>query len=84
MIGSIQRKKRHGRTFSDSHAIPLNESDFLSGGIKRGSFIRGAKLFTGNDALILGVVGHLKHSKLSEVIRQPVEMLFATLKGDTF
>lgn len=62
------------------HALPLNESDFASGGINRDSFIRAFKLFTGNEALILGVVGHLTHSKLSEVIGQLVEMLSACLR----
>jgi mRNA interferase MazF len=65
-------------------ALPLNESDFASGGINRDSFIRGFKLFTGNEALILGVAGHLTHSKLSEVIGQLVEMLSACLRDDTF
>lgn len=37
-----------------------------------------------NEALILGVAGHLTHSKLSEVIGQLVEMLFASLSDDTF
>jgi mRNA interferase MazF len=65
--------------------LPLkNESDFASGGIKRDSFIHGFKLFTGNEALILGVAGHLTHSKLSEVIGQLVEMLSACLRDDTF
>jgi mRNA interferase MazF len=72
------------KQYGDFHALPLSESDFISGGIKRDSFIRGAKLFTGNDALILGVAGRLKHSKLSEVIHQLVEMLSACLKDDSF
>lgn len=72
------------KPYDDLHALPLNEADFLSGGIKRDSFIRGAKLFTGSEALILGVAGHLTHSKLSEVIRQLIEMLSACLKDDTF
>ena len=37
-----------------------------------------------NEALILGVAGHLTHSKLSEVIGQLVEMLSACLRDDTF
>jgi mRNA interferase MazF len=68
----------------DSYALPLNESDFVSGGIKRDSFIRGFKLFTGSEALMLGVAGHLTHAKLSEVIGQLVDMLSACLSDDTF
>jgi mRNA interferase MazF len=72
------------KQYGDMHALPLNKSDFVSGGINRDSFIRGFKLFTGNEALILGVAGHLTHSKLSEVIGQLVEMLSACLRDDTF
>ena len=67
------------KKYGDLHALSLKESDFLSGGIKRDSFIRGAKLFTANEALILGVAGHLTHSKLSEVICQLIEILSACL-----
>jgi len=55
--------------------------------VGRGDFLLcqiGFKLFTGNEALILGVAGHLTHSKLSEVIGQLVEMLSACLRDDTF
>ena len=72
------------KQYGDLHALPLCESDFASGGISRDSFIRGAKLFTASQALILGVAGHLTHSKLSEVIRQLVELLSSCLRGDIF
>jgi mRNA interferase MazF len=47
------------------HALSLKELYFVSGGIKRDILIRGAKLFTANEALIFGVAGHLAHSKVS-------------------
>ncbi len=72
------------KQYGDMHALPLNDSDFASGGINRDSFIRGFKLFTGNEPLILGVAGHLTHSKLFEVVGQLVEMLSACLRDDTF
>lgn len=73
------------RQYGDLHALSLKESDFFSGGIKRDSFIRATtKLFTANEALILGVAGHLTHSKLSEVVSQLVDILSACLKDDTF
>jgi hypothetical protein len=72
------------KQYGDLHALSLNESDFVSGGIKRDSFIRVFKLFTGSEALILGVAGQLTHSKLSEVIGQLVEMLSTCLRDDTF
>jgi len=72
------------KQYGDIHALSLNETGFLSGGLKRESFIRGARIFTANESLILGVAGHLTHSKLSEVISQLIEMLSACLKNDTF
>ena len=72
------------KQYGDLHALPLKESDFLSGGIKRESFIRGAKLFTANETLILGVAGHLNRSKLSEVIHRLVDLLSAYLRDETF
>ena len=72
------------KQYGDLHAMSLKESDFFSGGIKRDSFIRGTKLFTANEALILGVAGHLTHSKLSEVVSQLIDILSACLKDDTF
>jgi mRNA interferase MazF len=77
-------KGRYRKQYGDMQAVPLNESDFAYGGINRDSFIRAFKLFTGNESLILGVAGHLTHSKLSEVIGQLVEMLSACLRDDTF
>jgi mRNA interferase MazF len=72
------------KQYGDLHALPLHETNFVSGGIKRDSFIRGFKLFTGSEALILGVAGHPTHAKLSEVIGQLVDLLFACLRDDTF
>ena len=72
------------KQYGDRHAIPLCESDFASGSISRDSFIRVAKIFTGSQALMLGVAGHVNHSKLSEVIRQLVDLLSACLGDETF
>jgi mRNA interferase MazF len=72
------------KQYGDLHALSLKESDFFSGGIKRDSFIRGTKLFTANEALILGVAGHLNHSKLSKGVSQLIDILSASLNDDTF
>ena len=70
--------------YDDLHALSLKEGDFLSCGIRVESFIRASKLFTANEALILGVAGNLTDSKLAEVIHYLIEMLSACLKDDTF
>ena len=72
------------KQYGDLHAIPLCESDFASGSLTRDSFIRVAKIFTGSQALMLGVAGHLSHSKPSEVIHQLVDLLSACLADETF
>ena len=74
----------HQQAIWRSSCLVPQESDFFSGGIKRDSFIRGTKLFTANEALILGVAGHLTHSKLSEVVSQLIDILSVCLKDDTF
>jgi hypothetical protein len=46
-------------------------------------FIRGAKLFTANEALMLDIAGHLTHSKRSEVIFPIIKMQSTCLEDDT-
>lgn len=62
----------------------LKKTDFFTGGIRVDSFIRVSKVFTANEALILGVAGHLTDSKLTEVINYLIEMLSACLEDATF
>jgi mRNA interferase MazF len=58
--------------------------DFLPGSLKRGSFIRVGKLFTANDAIIVGVAGHLESAKIAEAIPLLIELLSAGLQDNTF
>ena len=57
---------------------------FSPGGIRVDSFIRASKRFTANEALILGVAGHLTDSKLAEVIQYLIEMLAACQEDAIF
>lgn len=72
------------KQYDDPHALSLNESDFLSGSLRRDSFIRIGKLFTANKTLIAGIAGHLESAKIAEAIEHLIEMLSACLKDDTF
>jgi mRNA interferase MazF len=45
------------RSYADRLAIPLLDSDFAEGGLKRESFLRIGKLFTANVSIIIGVAG---------------------------
>ena len=72
------------KQYDDSHALSLNESHFLSGSLRRESFIRFGKLFTANETLIIGVGGHLESTKIAEAIEHLIKMLSAGLQDDTF
>jgi mRNA interferase MazF len=71
------------KQYDDSQALSLKEGDFHSGGIRVDNFIRVSKFFAANEALILGVAGHLTDSKLTEVIHYLIEMLSTCLGDDT-
>ena len=72
------------KQYDDPHALLLNESDFLSGSLRRDSFIRIGKLFTANETLIAGIAGHVKSAKIAEAIAHLIEMRSACLQDDTF
>ncbi len=72
------------KQYDDSHALSLNESDFISGSLRRESFIRVGKLFTANESLIIGVAGHLESTKIAEAIEHLIEMLSVDLQDNTF
>ena len=79
LLCQITRKQ-----YDDSHALSLNESDFISGSLRRESFIRVGKLFTANESLIIGVAGHLESTKIAEAIEHLIKMLLTGLKDNTF
>ena len=56
------------KPYDDSHALSLIYADFSDGGVRRDNFIRIRKLFSANQVLILGIVGHLTSTNLAEVI----------------
>jgi mRNA interferase MazF len=72
------------KQYDDAHALSLKESDFLSGGLQRVSFIRVGKLFTANEAIIVGLAGHIEPAKIAEAIALLVKILSAGLQDDIF
>jgi mRNA interferase MazF len=56
------------QTHPDSLTIPLNDSDFASGGLQQPSFIRPNHVFTAEGRIILYRAGSLKSEKWREVI----------------
>ena len=47
------------KQYDDSHALSLNDSDFISGSLRRDSFIRNGMLLSANENLVVGVLGVL-------------------------
>ena len=59
----------------DSYAIPLEDKDFETGGLKQKSNVRPNRLFTADQHIVLYTVGHLRNEKIREVIRKIVEIV---------
>lgn len=61
----------------DESALPLQDSDFVQGGLKKPSNIRPNRLFTADCALIVGLAGRIKPDAMSKVTDAIVRMLRA-------
>ncbi|MCY2994224.1 MAG: type II toxin-antitoxin system PemK/MazF family toxin [Planctomycetota bacterium] len=61
--------------YGDSRAIPLDDPDFVSGGLKVVSYSRPAKLFTAHERLIAKSVGKLRDDTLRRVVDAVVILL---------
>ena len=53
---------------SDSYSVPLEQSDFSSGGLNQSSRVRPNRLFTADEAIIVYRAGQITNGKLSEVL----------------
>ena len=60
---------------SDRYAVPLTDTDFASGGLRRSSNIRPNRLFTADDALVLYRTGTVTEGKLREVVNRIVQII---------
>ena len=54
--------------YSDPKAVPLDATDFASGGLLVSSFARPGKLFTANAALMIRSVGRLNDAAFQRVL----------------
>jgi mRNA interferase MazF len=61
--------------YADSNAIPLLETDFSDGGLRRISFARASKLFTAHESLFQRAVGQLTTPKHLQVVQCIVGLL---------
>lgn len=63
------------QSVSDQYAIPINESDFESGSLKKSSNMRPNRLFTADSHIILYQVGNLKKKKVKKIISKVIEII---------
>jgi mRNA interferase MazF len=61
--------------YSDPAAVPLDKSDFTSGGLLVASFARPGKLFTAHAALLVRSVGQLNALAFQRVLDAVVALL---------
>lgn len=60
---------------SDEYLVPLDTSDFVSGGLKLRNRIRPNRLFTADSHVMLFATGRVSDSKLNEVINAVIKIL---------
>jgi mRNA interferase MazF len=65
------------RTTSDAYSIPLENEDFISGGLRQSSRVRPNRLFTADTAIILYQVGRISQAKLQETVGRVIAILTA-------
>jgi mRNA interferase MazF len=61
--------------YSDPAAVQLMDADFASGSLKRISYARPGKLFTGSSSLMGGAVGTLMPEAFARVVDKIVEIV---------
>ncbi len=62
---------------SDTHAILITSSDFVTGGLHQGSNVRPNRLFTADSNIIFYRAGVLIAAKVQEVIDKIVQIITA-------
>ena len=61
--------------FRDRYAVPLNESDFETGSLRKISNIRPNRIFTADGKIILYKAGHLKSDKVDAALKMVIRIL---------
>ena len=63
------------RQFTDRYAVPIDESDFEEGSLRRTSIVRPNRIFTADRKIILYRAGHLKSDKINEIATRIIDIL---------
>jgi mRNA interferase MazF len=59
----------------DSFAVPLRDADFANGSLPSASFIRSARIFTGDKTIIIRKAGTVKTAVMNEVIQKIISLI---------
>jgi len=62
---------------TDNYAIPISDSDFAAGNLRRDSNVRPNRLFTADSNIILYRAGVLSPRKVQEVVDKIVQIISA-------
>ncbi|MCB0175814.1 MAG: type II toxin-antitoxin system PemK/MazF family toxin [Anaerolineae bacterium] len=65
--------------YSDKRAIELLDTSFATGSLVVTSYARPGKLFTANQSLMVGEVGHLNPTSFNQIIEAVITILRASL-----
>jgi mRNA interferase MazF len=63
------------QTIRDIYSIDLCDNDFESGGLNKASNVRPNRLFTADRQIVLYKTGHLKSTKIHNVVDALIEIL---------
>lgn len=63
------------KVYGDARAVPLDASDFETGGLRRQSYARPAKRFTVHESLLADSVGPLRQAVLERVRQDLIRIL---------
>jgi mRNA interferase MazF len=61
--------------FMDRYAVPINESDFEEGYLRKISNVRPNRIFTADCKIILFKTGRVKSDKINEVLKVIIDIL---------
>jgi mRNA interferase MazF len=62
----------------DGYSVPLEDSDFVTGGLRQSSRIRPERLFTAESGIIIYRAGQVSTSKLNEARDKLIGILYQT------
>ena len=63
---------------ADGYSVPLEDAEFVTGGLKQSSRIRPERLFTADSSIVIYRAGQVTASKLKEVRDKLISILYQT------